>query len=250
MNGSYSQARSQNNLDGYPTPRFKTVLFDLDGTILDSAECGIVATQRAFKMHSLAVPEADRIVQLMGIPIEESFPKLAQRSLVGDALDALLKDFRLVYREITDTGLTVFSGMIDLLFNLKKYGVRLGIVTSKHSAVACRNMASVGIDLFFEIVIGPDMVQQPKPAPDTALAAMSALGETESSHVLVVGDACYDIIMGKAAGLSTCAVTWGAHNEADLARCDPSWISRSVDDLTHLLLGQITKSCPEEFRCV
>ncbi|MGH8159191.1 MAG: HAD family hydrolase [Rhodanobacter sp.] len=216
---------------------FRAALFDLDGTILDSAKCGELAMQEAFADRGFRVPHAAEILHWMGIPIEESFPALAGRHLPNSELDPLIDSFRASYRRHSEQHITVFKGVYELLVKLTAAGVALAIVTSKHSEVAFRNMASVGIDHFFSVVVGPDMVSRCKPFGDTALQAMRLLELEDGSGVIAIGDTSYDLEMGQAAAVSTCAVTWGAHSETQLLAAGPTFIVRTVEQLESVLLA-------------
>jgi phosphoglycolate phosphatase len=216
---------------------FDIALFDLDGTILDSAECGVIATQAAFEKSGYRIPDRDEIIHLMGVPIELSFPDLAGMSMSDGALADLLATFRAVYRELSSEHIRLFDGMHDLLSRLHGAGTTMAVVTSKHSHVAARNIAATGIDAFFKVVVGPDMVSRHKPHADTALKAIELLCAGGDMKAIVIGDSSYDIRMGKAANLQTCAVTWGAHSEDELAKSDPTHIVRTVAQLESLLLN-------------
>jgi phosphoglycolate phosphatase len=215
---------------------YDVVLFDLDGTLLDSADCGVTATQRAFLHFGYRMPERAEVVHWMGIPIEQSFPAMAQQPVAERELAELLAHFRSIYRELSDEKIRLFEGVGALLARLHCDGVEMGIVTSKHSHVAHRNMTSTGICGLFKTIVGPDMVSRCKPHADTALKAAEIMRVSGDASVVVIGDSRYDIEMGKAANFETCAVTWGAHSEPELVQSKPTHLVNTIEQLDALLV--------------
>lgn len=224
------------------TSNYAVVLFDLDGTLIDSAQCGILATRRAFDTFGLDQPHDQQIVDLMGIPIEDSFPAMAPSLADKRRCDQVIEQFRRHYAELSQHHISLFPGVLELLDDLKRAETKMGIVTSKHGPVATRNLRTLDIEHYFEVVIGPERVVQPKPAPDTALHALEMLEFYSQENVIVVGDASFDIQMGLRAGLRTCAVGWGAHSLERLALDKPHYQASSVAELRSHLLPTVSNS--------
>lgn len=154
---------------------FHTILFDFDGTLVDSAACGVEATQWAFADAGLNVPDAGAIIAKMGIPIEVSFGQMASRSLDEAGYERLMARFRTKYREVADRGMKAFDGIAPLLQALKAQGVRTAIVTSKRSDVAARNLETAGLGGLIDVLVGSDKVAHCKPAPDAVHAGLAEL---------------------------------------------------------------------------
>lgn len=154
---------------------FHTVLFDFDGTLVDSAACGVEATQWAFADAGLNVPDAGTIVAKMGIPIEVSFGQMASRPLDEAGYERLMMRFRAKYREVADRGMKAFDGIAPLLQALEAQGVRTAIVTSKRSDVAARNLDAAGLGGLIDVLVGSDKVAHCKPAPDAVHAGLAEL---------------------------------------------------------------------------
>jgi phosphoglycolate phosphatase len=89
----------------------------------------------------------------------------------------------------------------------------------------------------FPTIVGSDQVLRYKPDPETVLLAAERMGIADLSSALVVGDATFDMLMGKAAGTRTCAALWGAHDEAELIRTSPDHVIRTPDELLSLMLS-------------
>jgi HAD superfamily hydrolase (TIGR01509 family) len=130
----------------------------------------------------------------------------------------------------------VFDGIPDCLSALEKNDIAIAVATSKHSAVAAKNLQQLGISRFLPVVIGSDSVKEYKPNPEPLLTALNRLGIKPDASAIMVGDATVDIAMGHAAGVRTCAVTWGAHSLKDLQNSSPTFIARTVKAMTEYLL--------------
>lgn len=211
--------------------RYDHVLFDLDGTLIDSASCIVASLELAFVDHGLEAPRRDRIVHLMGVPLEKSMAMLDPRASDVRVRDAMIATYREHYARLTPTMVTAFPGIVELVRDLRERGVRTAIVTSKKTAPAEMNLRHVGLAPHIDVVIGSDQVSAYKPHPETAHHALAALGASSPARALVVGDASFDIDMGRSAGCDTCAVAWGAHDAESLRALRPTHLALSVAQL-------------------
>jgi phosphoglycolate phosphatase len=214
------------------------VLFDLDGTLIDSASCIVASLELAFAEHGLPVPQRERIVHLMGVPLERSMGMLDARCEDAALREAMIATYRAHYARLSPTLVTAFVGIVALVREIKDHGARTAIVTSKKFGPAHMNLRQVGLDAHIDVVIGSDMVSAYKPDPETALRALRELGALDGARALVVGDASFDIDMGKHAGCDTCAVGWGAHDPASLATLRPTHLVRDITQLRGVLLAR------------
>ena len=192
------------------------VLFDLDGTLLDSKECSVKATKAAFKEMGLKVPSED----YMGIPIEESFFKMSEQPLDQETAAELIRIFRAYYQTYEESTLKVFPEIPHVLEILNKRKVPCFVVSSKKTAVVKRNLAAQDLVAFFEEIIGSDAVTHYKPHPE-GINKVVAHYQFDPTKTIMVGDAIFDIQMGKAAGVKTIAVTWGSHDPKKLSEENP-----------------------------
>lgn len=214
----------------------QTILFDFDGTLADSGQCAVIATQQAFREHQLPAPPAAAIVQHMGIPIERCFRSLGAADLDDIAFAALLATFRQHYAAAATSHIHLYPCIADLLAALKAQGRSCGIISSKKAAVLRDNCAQLGIAAQFDVFVGSDDVRHYKPHPEGIERALAVLA-CPAGRAIYVGDAVSDIAAGRAAGVQTCAVTWGAHDAAALAAATPDFLLTDVADLQRLLLG-------------
>jgi pyrophosphatase PpaX len=210
--------------------KFSVVLFDLDGTIVDSGAI-ILASMRHATRHVLGSEHTDKeLMQAVGGPGLE-----AQLAFFGpNHVDELVRVYRAHNEPLHDT-LEACTGMEDVLLRLHEEGRRLGVVTAKRRATAELAFARVPISHLFETVVGGDETEKHKPDPEPLLLAAERMG-IDPATAAYVGDSPFDMRAAKAAGMHAVAVTWGRiHDRALLEREEPDAIADSAEELLELL---------------
>lgn len=213
----------------------QAIVFDFDGTLADSAQCGVIATTEAFRLFGLPVPKDKDITDLMGIPIESSFKTLGADILNEQEFNELLSSFREIYKLNSDSTIVLFPGIYEMLDKIKKAQKNVAIVSSKKTDVLKKNCRQLKIDHFIDVFIGSDLVHLHKPAPEGLHVALKLMNNDDLAKVIYIGDATVDIMMGTSAGVKTCAVLWGAHSEEELMSSDPTYIASDVHTLDNIL---------------
>jgi len=208
-------------------------IFDFDGTLADSKQCSILATQDAFLKMNLEKPDQKIIEYYMGIPIEQSFKEIANHELDDKSFARLLQVFRDSYKEFENEYLVAFPNVSDVLKVLKNAGKRLFVVSSKKSDVLARNLESIGIYTYFEDIVGSDKVSHYKPHPEGILKLID-LYNLEKSATVMIGDAIFDLQMAKSAGVVSCGVTWGSHKKDLLLTEEPDYVIDEIGELLHI----------------
>lgn len=203
--------------------------FDFDGTLADTRAVAVTATQKAFAIQGLTAPTSPVVASYMGVPIEVSFAKMADRPLDDAAREALYHEFRHQY-DLADSEITLFPGMLETLQALTDQGKQLFVVSSKHSTPLKRNLAQVGITAFFKDVCGSDMVAHYKPAPDGILDLLARY-DLRAADSVMIGDAIYDIQMGQNAQTTTAAALWGAADPTAVRAQQPTYLLQAPNDL-------------------
>ncbi|ODR05364.1 hypothetical protein AWC25_18030 [Mycobacterium sherrisii] len=187
------------------------MIFDLDGTLTDSAE-GIVASfLHALSHIGAPVPEGDLAARIVGPPMDETFHAMG----LGEDTDAAFAAFRAEYGARGWAINTLFEGIETLLADLRAAGVRLAVATSKLEPTAQRILAHFDLDQYFEVIAGacPDGSRRSKQEVLAhALAQLQPLPE----RVLMVGDRSHDVDGAAAHGIDTVVVGWG-YGQADFA---------------------------------
>jgi phosphoglycolate phosphatase len=212
------------------------IYFDLDGTLLDSSQCSVITAQDTFKKFCDMDIDPQRIIAKMGIPIEISFRELSDNKINDDNWEDVASYFREKYKANSEIYTSLFEGIPEFLQAINGNTVQMFIVTSKKSTAAEHNLSSLNIRHYFEEVIGSDKVAHYKPHPDPIYQARKFLKSPASAEI-VIGDADTDIIMGRAAEIITCAVTWGAHDEQRLREAKPSYIINTIKEMQNLILS-------------
>jgi pyrophosphatase PpaX len=207
--------------------RFPVVLFDLDGTLIDSGPIILASMQHAVRQvldREIAYEELAATVGGQGLVSQ-------MRDLDPDRVDELVEVYREHNDPLHDT-LEAFEGMIDVLPRLRAEGRRLGIVTAKrHRTVALALDRFPWLGEQFEVVVAYEDTDRHKPEPDPVLAAVERLG-AEPSRTAYVGDSPFDIQAAKAAGAFAVGVAWGGiHSDERLLAEEPDAFLRSPEEL-------------------
>ena len=211
--------------------RFRVILFDLDGTLIDSGPI-IVASMRHASVTVLGQePDEDRVKAAIG-----GQGLIAQmRDLDPDRVDELVEAYRL-HNEPLHSELEAFDDVLRLLPVLKDEGRRLGIVTAKRLRTV-----GLAIDRFpelgeaMDVVIGAEDTEKHKPEPDPVLEALRRL-DASPADAAYVGDSPYDIAAGNAAGVFTVAVGWGGiHPDERLLHAEPDVLVHTAEELHGVL---------------
>lgn len=213
-------------------PRFPVVLFDLDGTLIDSLELLVSAMTHAFDSRQGPRPSVEEWVATIGRPLLWQF---GQYATSDDDLQHLVRTYRAFQHEHHDRLTRAYDGIPALVADLHGAGHALGVVTSKFGQLANRSLAHVGLAPHFHVVVGADQTTKHKPDPDPIWFALRELGH-EPSRAVYVGDSPFDVMAANAAGVTSIAVTWGAAAEGPLREVAPKHVVRTVTELEVLLL--------------
>ena len=192
--------------------RFPVVLFDLDGTVVDSGAI-ILASMRHATREVLGrdFDDAELMAAVGGPGLEAQM-----RELGPDHVDELVRVYR-AHNEPLHEELASFAGIEDVLTRLKNGGRRLGIVSAKRRTTVALAFAQVDIADLFDVVVGGDDTERQKPSPDPLLHALALLG-AEPADAAYVGDSPFDMQAARAAGVYAVGVSWGRiHDKAALA---------------------------------
>jgi pyrophosphatase PpaX len=185
------------------TVRYPTVLFDLDGTLVDSGAIILASFKHAARTVLARDVEEEQIAALVG----GSNLHDQMRVLSPAHVDELVRVYREHNRPLHDE-LEAFEGVEELMETLSEQGRKLGIVTAKGRQTVDLAFAVLSLERYFDAVVTADMTDRHKPDPAPVLKALELL-ESEPADAAFVGDSPYDIAAGKAAGVFTVAVSWG-----------------------------------------
>jgi pyrophosphatase PpaX len=207
-----------------------TILFDLDGTLVDSIELIVAAAMNAFASRPGPSPTEADIRRTIGRPLVTQFgPWLVN----DDDLPFLIAKYREYQLEHHDRLTSAYAGIPEALEALDAAGCAMGIVTSKIGFMAERALTHVGLAGYMRVVVASDSVDRHKPDPAPVLLAMERL-ETRVEDTVFVGDSPYDIAAGLGAGVRTVGVSWGAFSVEVLREAGATEILEKPAELVQL----------------
>lgn len=183
--------------------RYPTVLFDLDGTLVDSGAIILASFKYAAKTVLARDVEDEQIAALVGG--SNLYDQMAV--LDPSRVEELVRVYREHNRPLHDE-LQAFDGVEELVGTLSAEGRKLGIVTAKGRATVDLAFAVIDLEPYFDAVVTADMTERHKPDPQPVLKALELLG-SDPFEAAFVGDSPFDVGAGKAAGVFTVAVSWG-----------------------------------------
>ena len=202
------------------------VLFDLDGTLIDSIGLILASMEYAFEGRGWR-PDRDAWVAAIGTPLDGMLRRWAQDEADVTHLRARYREFQLLHH---DAMTTAYPGAVETVRALHAAGHPLAIVTSKLAVGARRSLTFLGIEECFTAVIGLDATTRHKPDPEPVLHALARLGGIAPERAIFVGDSVHDMRSGNAAGVVTAAALWGPSTRDELTPSSPRhWLSHFAE---------------------
>lgn len=201
------------------------ILFDLDGTLLDSAELIITAFQETCRFHLGLDIDRGLILRAWARPIRERFHALAP-----DRDEELSQDYLERYVALHDRYARLFPGVPQTLQALSDRGYPMAIVTSKRRATTRAALDAFDLARWCSAVIVDEDTRRHKPDPEPVHAAAGQLGVT-AAETLMVGDTPFDVAAGRDAGAATAGALWGAVDADALRAHRPDYMLTQPEDL-------------------
>lgn len=186
--------------------KYQLILFDMDGTIANTDE---LVVQTMYELYDLyrdgKKTPREECYYFSGPPIRDT---LRKEFPDGD-IEFLAHEFARLSKDKYDTMVTPYPHSREVKLELKKRGIKLGVVTNKHRLMALHCLEVIKLDDIFDVLIGFDDVKESKPHPEGIYKAMELLGIKDKKKVLYVGDNPLDDMTAKNAGVDSCLVMWG-----------------------------------------
>ena len=212
--------------------RYRLVIFDFDGTLIDSAACIIASIERALAGVGRRC-ESSRVREQIGLPLP-AIIRAASPGIEDEAVADVIAGYRRAYAELEHELIAPFPDTVETVEALHARGVTLAVATNKLTIRAQAPLARLGIADRFAAIVGFDQVTHPKPHPEIVLRVLTAT-RCPASAAVMVGDTEWDIEMAARAGIASCAVTWGNHEAARLSRAQPTHTVRTFAELRNLV---------------
>ena len=210
--------------------RYPVVLFDLDGTLIDSGAMILASFRHATRtVLAREIADEELVAAVGGSTIHDQM-----RVFDPDRVEELVEVYR-AHNAPLHSELQAFPGVLHLLDELAAQGRRLGVVTAKRRKTVELAFEVLPIERYFGAVVTSDDTERHKPLPDPVLLALERLG-AELEEAAFVGDSPFDVAAGKAAGVFTVAVAWGGiHSEERLREIGADVVVGSAEELRDVL---------------
>jgi pyrophosphatase PpaX len=209
----------------------RTLLFDLDGTLIDSVRLILDSYHHTLAAHGLPGRTDDEWLQGVGTPLRVQF---ADWKDDPERLEALIATYREYNLANHDRMVTIYPGVLEAMRQVKARGATTGLVTSKNQQGALRGLRLVGLNELIDVMVCADDVENPKPHPEPVERAVRLLGADPTATVYI-GDSIHDLRSGRAAGVKTAAVLWGPFGREHLEHAEPDfWLQRPEEIVTFL----------------
>ena len=194
----------------------KVILFDLDGTLIDSTEAILESFYHSLKMHAqITNVTNEMITSQIGHPLQTMF---AGVGVMHENIEAHVATYKLHYREISRAKTFMLPNAIEAIEEASKFA-RLGIVTTKTGHYSRELMEHFGVMDYFEVLIGFENVVNPKPHPEPILTALDQMGAGKE-NVWMIGDTRLDLEASSRAGINAVGVLSGYDNLKQLSTFD------------------------------
>lgn len=213
---------------------FRYILFDFDGTVVNTGEGILKSLQYSFYEMGHEVPSQEDLKKFIGPPVYYSFTHYY--GIGEDKVGDYIRKYRERYKREGIYECELYKDMLTLLGTLKDSGYTLGIASSKPEHLIFDVADYLDITKYFDAVVGVKSdASRHTTKTGLILEAMDKLGVSDKSQVLMVGDRHYDITGAKGAGVSSCGCLWGYGNKEEFQECDADFIIVNPLDLLNLL---------------
>jgi pyrophosphatase PpaX len=210
--------------------KVNTLLFDLDGTLVDTNSIIVKSLEVVFQTYLPEVQTSlDLFKECIGPPLEVSFSRYTTKERVQEMIQA----YRKYYKANEHLYYSIYPNVIDVLTTLKAQGYYLGVVTSKFRDSAMPSMVHYGIDSLMDVIVGLDDVTKAKPDREPVDLALSQL--PSHTGAIMIGDNATDVQSGQNAGVYAAGVAWAFKGRDQLIAVNPDYMLEDMTDLYEIL---------------
>lgn len=209
--------------------KIDTVLFDLDGTLIDTNELIISSFLHTMETYYPGQYGREDVLPFLGPSLQETFEPLNPEGY--EEMITTYRTYNLANHDLLVKG---FEGVYETVKTLKENDFKLAIVTTKRSDVVQMGLKLSGLGEFFDVIVALDDVEKPKPDPEPLLKALDLLGSSPE-RAIMVGDNHHDIVGGQNAGTKTAGVAWSIKGKEHLEAYNPDYILDNMADILAIL---------------
>ena len=207
-----------------------TILFDLDGTLIDSTEAILESFEHSFKGFGIKTPDDEVIKSLIGYPLDIMYAKLG---IEAQSIDEIISAYKRHYRKISREKTTLLPYAKEALEEAGKAAI-LGVVTTKTKRYSQELLEHMDILKYFKVLVGREDVEHPKPHPEPILKALSLLNVNKEG-TWMIGDTAMDLESAKSAGVKSAGVTCGYGQQKELECLNKNIFANSFDAVKFIL---------------
>lgn len=212
--------------------KYKTLLFDLDGTIIDTNELIINSFIYTLGNYYPGKYRREDIIPHMGRPLIDQIKHFGEEELVEEMMEMYREHNMRTHNDL----IREFPYVKEVLTELHQLGASLGVVTTKMDVTTKMGLELFGLDGLMSTIVTYGDTELHKPAPEPILLAMERLN-AESESTLMVGDSQYDIQAAQNAGITSVGVAWSIKGAEFLKRYNPDYIIKDMWDLVPIVKG-------------
>lgn len=215
--------------------KYDTVIFDLDGTLMDTLEDLADAANEILRRNGYPVRTIEEVRRIVGNGLRQTLTLCLPEGTKTEVIDRLLPEFAAYYQAHCQVKTKPYDGVKDTLRKLCERGYKLAIVSNKRDQ-AVKTLNQDYFQAYVKVAIGEneDAGIRKKPAPDTVYQALKELGSTKE-HAVYVGDSEVDKKTADNAGLPCVSVDWGFRDREELEKLEPAWLISRPEELLDIL---------------
>jgi len=206
----------------------RVILFDLDGTLIDSTDAILDGFRHTFEKFNRKYPGDEEVKRLIGLPLEVMFSKLGIKENVWDFVNAYKERYRIISKKKT----ILLPNAKEAIKEAKEFA-RLGIVTTKTGLYSRELLEYFGVMDYFDVLIGREDVKKPKPHPEPILKAIYLMNANKKA-TWMIGDTCLDMVSAKEAGVHYIGVEFDYEDKEELRRCAEIIKSDALEAIRHI----------------
>ncbi|MBQ6993479.1 MAG: HAD-IA family hydrolase [Lachnospiraceae bacterium] len=213
--------------------RYKTVIFDLDGTLLDTLEDLTDAVNYALEAYKMPLRTIEEVRNFVGNGVRKLMLQAVPDGEKNPSFEEIFSLFKEYYGEHCNDKTGPYKGILELMEELRKQGYVMGIVSNKIDS-AVKELNSMYFADYIQVAIGEKEGVQRKPAPDTVFAALQEL-DMEKETAIYIGDSEVDLATARNAGIPCISVLWGFREREFLEECGADMFAETPKDVSDFL---------------
>lgn len=214
--------------------RYKTVIFDLDGTLLDTLEDLTDAVNYALEAYKMPLRTIEEVRNFVGNGVRKLMLQAVPDGEKNPSFEEIFSLFKEYYGEHCNDKTGPYKGILELMEELRKQGYVMGIVSNKIDS-AVKELNSMYFADYIQVAIGEKEGVQRKPAPDTVFAALQEL-DMEKETAIYIGDSEVDLATARNAGIPCISVLWGFREREFLEECGADMFAETPKDVSNFLI--------------